>query len=150
MLVEAFRLAYKAHQGQMYSDIDPYILHPVRVALRVAEMGGTTEMQAVALLHDVIEDTGIGASEIADATSWHVANMVIALTRQKGTETYREYIHRLCNEYSVFSDQVCLIKIADIADNLEKLPEAPEEMQGLRERYEWALGELKRTQNAGV
>jgi hypothetical protein len=54
-LHEAIKVATDAHEGQLDKGGRPYILHPLRVMMAMEE----TDEQIVAVLHDVIEDTGI-------------------------------------------------------------------------------------------
>ena len=59
-LVEhAFQLAQKAHQSYKRLSGDPYITHPLAVALILAELEQDVFAIAAALLHDVVEDAGI-------------------------------------------------------------------------------------------
>ncbi len=61
----AENIARKVHQGQFRRDgITPYIVHPERVARRLSE---DSEAQAVAWLHDVLEDTGVSEKFLIDA-----------------------------------------------------------------------------------
>ena len=57
VITAAKMMAGKAHEGQFrkYSGL-PYIIHPIEVATTVEAYGGTDEMIAAALLHDVVED----------------------------------------------------------------------------------------------
>ena len=59
------RFATIAHDGQKrkYTG-EPYIVHPIAVAAKVKEIGGSMEMQAAAYLHDVLEDTDVGVEEL--------------------------------------------------------------------------------------
>jgi len=64
LIVKAFQLAYKAHDGQFRASGEPYIIHPVAVANLLKEIGASSSVIAAGLLHDVVEDTGIDLSEI--------------------------------------------------------------------------------------
>jgi (p)ppGpp synthase/HD superfamily hydrolase len=58
---QALNLAARAHQGQTRKGTPiPYIVHPVAVAGLVARYGGDEDQQIAALLHDVLEDGGLG------------------------------------------------------------------------------------------
>ncbi|PHQ88842.1 MAG: bifunctional GTP diphosphokinase/guanosine-3',5'-bis(diphosphate) 3'-diphosphatase, partial [Idiomarina sp.] len=60
---DAFVVANEAHSSQKRSSGEPYITHPVAVASLLADMRLDCETLMAALLHDVIEDTGIGMSK---------------------------------------------------------------------------------------
>lgn len=55
LLEEALQIAIKAHAGQVDKAGVPYVFHPIRVSCKCV----TDEEKIVALLHDVIEDTGV-------------------------------------------------------------------------------------------
>ena len=59
LLKEAYIVARDAHDGQMRSSGEPYITHPVAVAINLAKMHLDHETLMAALLHDVIEDTPV-------------------------------------------------------------------------------------------
>jgi len=59
-LEDAIRLAVEAHHGQRDRNGQPYILHPLRVMFRL----GTDKERAVAVLHDVVEDTKYSAEDL--------------------------------------------------------------------------------------
>src|SRR5699024_1856082 len=52
----AYTVAEQAHRGQTRRSGDPYITHPVSVAMILAELGSPAEVIAAALLHDTVED----------------------------------------------------------------------------------------------
>ena len=58
-LFEAFSYADNAHSGQLRKSGEPYIIHPLAVAEIVAELELDLDSIIAALLHDVIEDTGV-------------------------------------------------------------------------------------------
>lgn len=83
LVQRAFDYAADAHesidQRRKYSG-QPYIVHPVAVALRVAALGGTAVMIASALLHDVVEDTPRTIEDIYENFGNEVGKMVAGLT----------------------------------------------------------------------
>lgn len=90
-LADAFRLAQEAHEGQQRKDTGaPYLTHPLRVAKLVQEAGFGEDATAAALLHDVVEDSDVGPSEIASRFGSHVAEVVSALTEDEGIDDYEE------------------------------------------------------------
>jgi len=128
MINEAIRLAVRAHNGQVDLAGHPYILH----VLRVGAAGQTELEQAVGFLHDTIEDTKVGVSEITHLFGLEVADAVKAVTRgfKRGEflyfkrppgvdterETYHQFIIRV-NENPIARR----VKIIDIADNLSRM-----------------------------
>jgi len=108
-LSDAIALATQAHRGQVDKGGQPYILHPLRVMLACQ----TEEQRVVAVLHDVVEDTGYTVSDIASEFGAKVANAIDALTRRRG-EDYEAFIDRCAaNPLSAF------VKLADIGDNMD-------------------------------
>ena len=88
-LESAILLAVQSHQGQRDKGGAPYILHPLRMMLR---MRSEVEM-IVAILHDVVEDTQHTLVDLQQAGySEQVLEAVDCLTRRDG-ETYEE-VHR--------------------------------------------------------
>lgn len=90
-LAAAYRLAQEAHAGQQRKDNGaPYLTHPIRVAQLVRDAGFDEDTVAAALLHDVVEDSGIGLPEISRELGPQVAEIVSALTEDESIEDYVE------------------------------------------------------------
>lgn len=70
LLEKAIEIALKAHAGQKDKAGEPYILHP----LRVMGMMSTVHERVVAVLHDVLEDTGIAWGDLFDEGVPHRAS----------------------------------------------------------------------------
>ncbi len=81
MLNRAYQLAEKAHEGQFRRSGEPYICHPIHVALLLVELGMDTESLAGALLHDVVEDTSIQLDQIRSEFGPDVALLVDGVTK---------------------------------------------------------------------
>lgn len=77
----AFELAKLAHQGVARRSGEPYIQHPLEVALLLADMRIDADGIAAALLHDVVEDTDYSADDIRDQFGVAVANIVDGVTK---------------------------------------------------------------------
>lgn len=131
LLSEAIILATKAHDGQVDKGLQPYILHSLRVALRME----TEEERIVAVLHDVIEDTFLHPSLIFEMFGQEIMSAVLAISRQP-KEVYIDYIHR-CSKNPLAKK----VKIADLLENMSpsRLAALPESEQGIVKRYEKAL-----------
>ena len=59
MVEKAYLLAEKSHEGQKRMSGEPYIIHPLNVAIILAELELDNETIIAGLLHDVVEDTEI-------------------------------------------------------------------------------------------
>ena len=104
----ALQIAAKAHEGQKDKSGLPYILHPLRVMMRVEG----EEAQIVAVLHDVIEDTSVSAADLRQAGfSEQVVATVLCVTHRKD-EPYADYVVR-CKSNEVARR----VKVADLEDN---------------------------------
>ena len=110
MLEKAIRIAVEAHGGQFDKAGKPYILHPLRMMLR---MNTITEMMA-AVLHDVVEDTGWTLEALHfEGFSDEVIEAVDGLTRRE-EETYAEFIERAAHHPVSRA-----VKLVDIEDNMD-------------------------------
>jgi (p)ppGpp synthase/HD superfamily hydrolase len=112
-LEDAIALAVVAHRGQGYptSELkrEPFILHPLRVMVRMQTDLGRT----VAVLHDVVEDTIYTLADLRDlGYSAEVVSAVDSLTH-RNDESYEEYILH-ARENPVARE----VKLADLDDNL--------------------------------
>jgi (p)ppGpp synthase/HD superfamily hydrolase len=141
-LLLAARVAARAHAHQKRKDHSPYIAHPMRVALRLAGLQPVRfeqTCQAVALLHDVVEDTDVTFEELRElGFTEEVVSELDRVTKRPG-EKYADFIERANG-----SDVSRRVKIADIEDNLEDQSALdPEEAEFLKKRYERALERLR-------
>ena len=80
-VVDAVAFAEMYHKDHVRKSGEPYIVHPILVAVITAFVGGDDEMIIAALLHDVIEDTPCDISEIEQRFSKPVAHLVEGLTK---------------------------------------------------------------------
>ncbi|MFH0914072.1 MAG: RelA/SpoT family protein, partial [Chloroflexota bacterium] len=81
LVEEAYQYASEAHQGQVRESGEPYIEHPIQVALILAELQMDASTLAAALLHDVIENCNIPVSQIEAKFGPEVAKLVDATTK---------------------------------------------------------------------
>lgn len=134
IIKNAFNTSLKAHQGMRRRSGEPYIFHPIEVAMIcVDEIGlGTTSIVA-ALLHDVVEDTEIQLSDIERLFGGKVARIIDGLTKISGVfdqgssqqaENFRKMILTLSEDV-----RVILIKLADRLHNMRTLDSMPRDKQ---------------------
>src|SRR5690606_22759929 len=109
-LERAIEIAVQAHAGATDKGGAPYILHPVRVMLRMR----TDAERIAAVLHDVVEDTEWTIERLRhEGFSEEVLRAVEALTKRKG-EDYFDFCRRArCNEIAR------KVKLADLTDNMD-------------------------------
>ena len=118
LLQTAREIADKAHKGQFRRDgKTPYVFHPIDVRQRVEKRGGSEEAQAVALLHDVLEDTKFTLHDLIQADfSLDIINAVLALSKLNDID-YKEYLNLVKQ-----NDLAREVKIADMLSNLADDP----------------------------
>lgn len=109
-LEKAIEIAAAAHSGQFDKAGEPYILHPLRVMLRVS----TNEERMAAVLHDVVEDTDVTLDQLrATGFPEAVITAIDALTKHSG-ETRLEAASRAA------ADPIArVVKLADNAENMD-------------------------------
>jgi (p)ppGpp synthase/HD superfamily hydrolase len=137
-LEKAIVIAAQAHAGQIDKAGEPYILHPIRVMLRLK---GEAERIA-AVLHDLIEDTGWTLEQLREAGfSEEVIAALGRLTKLEG-EAYEDFIRRVKPD-----PLAAKVKIADLEDNLDasRLREITEADRTRFEKYRRAMERLKGT-----
>lgn len=126
LLKQAYIVARDAHEGQMRSSGEPYITHPVAVALNLAKMHLDHETLMAALLHDVIEDTETTKDELAELFGHTVAELVEGVSKldklkfnnkaEMQAENFRKMLLAMVQDI-----RVILIKLADRTHNMRTL-----------------------------
>src|SRR5213596_169709 len=126
LLARAFDFASRAHQGQERRSGEPFILHPFGAAKICAGLRLDDESIAAALLHDVVEDTGVAAEEVRAEFGDEIANLVEGVTKltriqfqsreHAEAENYRKMIVAMAHDV-----RVILIKLADRLHNMRTL-----------------------------
>ena len=115
----AYRFSKAAHEGQFRRSGEPYITHPVSVAGILAALHLDTPTLIAALLHDVVEDTGITKQEIADQFGKQVAELVDGLSKldkievQSATEAQAENFRKSRGESGWKNDYDIYILITE-------------------------------------
>ena len=127
-LLRAFQIARNAHEGTRRRSGEPYIFHPLAVAMiAVKEVGLGPIAVVCALLHDVVEDTDITLDELRMVFGDRVATIVDGVTKiddvmlmqqaeSKQAENYRKILLSMCNDaYVIF------LKLCDRLHNMRTL-----------------------------
>ena len=138
-LERAYRYAEEQHAGQLRKSGEPYIIHPLHVAIIVAELELDEDAIIAALLHDCIEDTRSTHEEIAKLFGPTVADIVegvTKLTRMQYVSKEEEQMENLRKMLMAMSKdiRVILIKICDRLHNMRTL-----EYQSTRKQREKSL-----------
>lgn len=133
MTLRAMRVAYSAHAGQLDRGGAPYIFHPYHLAEQMDDEVSC----AVALLHDVVEDTAVTLEQLKAQFPPEVTDAVALLTHTAGTD-YFEYVRAL--KANAVARRV---KLADLAHNADQTRTAgagfaPEQLARRAEKYEKA------------
>ena len=131
----AYAMAEEAHRGQMRKSGDPFITHPLGVALILAQLGLDETSIMAALLHDAVEDTELSLVEVEQSMGFDVASLIDGLTKldkirfrskeQSRAENIRKMIIATARDI-----RVLLIKLADRLHNMRTLaPLRPEKRE---------------------
>ncbi|ACV34267.1 (p)ppGpp synthetase I, SpoT/RelA [Candidatus Accumulibacter phosphatis] len=123
---DAYLFSEQAHRGQFRLSGEAYITHPLAVAGAIAEWQMDVEGVVAALLHDVMEDTTVGKSEIAERFGKPVADLVDGLSKldkiefqsheEAQAENFRKMLMAMARDL-----RVVLIKLADRHHNLQTM-----------------------------
>lgn len=133
-IVEAYRMASGAHQGQLRRSGEPYITHPLAVAGIVARYGMDDVTICAALLHDAVEDTVITLDELEETFGAEVTAIVDGVTKLERVHfdskeaqqaaTMRKMLVAMAKDL-----RVLVIKLADRLHNMRTLAGMPAHKQ---------------------
>ena len=122
----AYQFSEKCHLGQMRQSGDPYITHPLAVANILADMRMDHESLMAALLHDVIEDTGVTKGQISRRFGRTVADLVDGVSKlgevasasraEQQAESFQKMTLAMSRDI-----RVMLVKLADRLHNMRTL-----------------------------
>lgn len=127
---KAYRFADQAHLGQLRKNGDPYITHPIAVAIQCAEWKLDAQALMAALMHDAMEDCNVTKAELVERFGAPVAELVDGLTKleklefdtreQNQAESFRKMLLAMARDV-----RVILIKLADRTHNMRTMGDMP-------------------------
>ncbi len=145
LVEDAYNFALKAHEGQRRKSGEPYLEHPLQIALTLAELQLDATALAAALLHDVPEDCGVPISQIETKFGPEVAKLVDGTTklgrlslkvpeemvRRGGLATRQQQAENLRKMLVAMAEdlRVVFIKLADRLHNMHTLDALSPEKQ---------------------
>ncbi|PCI36104.1 MAG: bifunctional GTP diphosphokinase/guanosine-3',5'-bis(diphosphate) 3'-diphosphatase [Thiotrichales bacterium] len=129
-VIHAFLFAADCHESQKRVSGEPYMMHPVAVAIILANMNMDEKTIAAALLHDVVEDTSTNYKEIEKLFGNKVAELVDGVTKltqinfrsaaEAQAENFRKMMLAMVEDI-----RVILIKLADRLHNMQTISAMP-------------------------
>lgn len=136
-LDKAILIAGQAHQNQKDRYAKPYILHPIRLMMKVKSGTG----KIVAILHDVVEDSDWTLGNLrAEGFSAEIIAAIDCLTKREN-EPYFDYIERTKTNHIAQ-----IVKLADLEDNMDlrRIENLTEKDMKRMKKYHLAWKELKK------
>jgi GTP pyrophosphokinase len=132
LIRRAYEYAARSHRGQMRVSGEPFVTHPLNVALIIARLHLDVPSIVTSLLHDVVEDTSTSLEEIERLFGAEVAQLVDGVTKvskitfqskaEKQAENFRKMIIAMARDI-----RVVLVKLADRLHNMRTLGALPPE-----------------------
>ncbi|WP_446744727.1 RelA/SpoT family protein [Silvibacterium acidisoli] len=134
---KAWDFCLEHHRGQLRASGEPYVLHPLEVALVLSEMKLDSTAIAAGLLHDAVEDTPVTTADITAKFGEQVAHIVEGVTKidkiqfanreDRQAENVRKMLLAMVSDV-----RVVIIKLADRLHNMRTLQHlAPEKQQNI-------------------
>ena len=135
LIEKAYNLANMAHKNQVRKSGEPYIIHPLSVAIILAELQLDKETIVAGILHDVVEDTTITDEQLRDQFGNYVAIIVDGVTKlEKITYNGDKLEYQAENLRKMFlamakDIRVIMVKLADRLHNMRTLQYQPPQRQ---------------------
>lgn len=130
LIKKAYELAEKLHSKQIRMSGEPYITHPIEVALILVDLGMDTESVCAGLLHDIVEDTETSIDDIKKKFGADIAGLVDGVTKidkislvtkeEQQSENIRKMLLAMSQDV-----RVIIIKLADRLHNMRTLMYKP-------------------------
>ena len=137
LVKKAHKVAEKAHSGQFRKSGEPYISHPLSVALILAELKLDYFCIVAAILHDCIEDTSLTKNDLKNGFGEQVAHIVEGVSKltnleftsssQKQAQNFQKLILAMSRDM-----RVMIIKLADRLHNMRTIDSMSEEKKMLK------------------
>lgn len=136
IIEDAYAVAAQWHAGQRRRSGDPYITHPVAVAMIVAELGMRQELICAALLHDLPCDTGYSLSRLREEFGAAIADLVAGVIMlDRGMYEGGQYRAPGAAGWPPVSRDVLVLKLADRLHNMRTIQFLPPAKQRRRSQH---------------
>ena len=138
-LAKAFKFAAAAHEGACRKSGEPFIAHPVEVAIILADLRMDVETLCAALLHDTVEDTDVTSQLVEQEFGPHVAQLVDGVTKITRIEVETLTDEQAATIRKMFvamskDIRVIVIKLADRLHNMRTLAALKEDRRIFKSR----------------
>lgn len=134
LIRRAYDLAERLHVGQVRQSGEPYIIHPLNVAIILAELHAGPATLCAGLLHDTVEDTSETKEDLVESFGEDIASIVEGVTKlsqmkfatleQKQAENHQHMLIAMAKDI-----RVIIVKLADRLHNIRTLGVCPAEKQ---------------------
>lgn len=132
LIRKAFEFCVEVHKGQLRQSKEEYYIHPVSVAMIVAQLGLDSQAVCAALLHDTVEDTQTNLEDISKKFGQEVALLVDGVTKigrlsfiskeEQQAESIRKMLIAMGKDI-----RVIIIKLADRLHNMRTIDFMPQQ-----------------------
>lgn len=133
LIERAYQFAADAHKPQRRLSGEPYIIHPIHVAINLATLNMDSRAIAAGFLHDVLEDTKVTSKDIEKEFGKEICKLVegVSKLRKIRFKEKSQYIENLRKMFVATAKdiRVIIIKLCDRLHNMQTLEYAPTEQQ---------------------